>query len=97
MENVFLTSLTTPEVRQIFRDELTNFFPSTLNSNPTPQPDIMTGEELCKKLDVTIQTLIRWRHKGKIPYLQIGSSIRYDFNKVLDALEVSKKKGGAKL
>ena len=65
-------------------------------SNQTPQPEIMTGEELCKKLDVTIQTLIRWRHKGKIPYLQIGSSIRYDFNKVLDALEVTKKKGGAK-
>ena len=66
-------------------------------SNQAPQPEIMTGEELCKKLDVTIQTLIRWRHKGKIPYLQIGSSIRYDFNKVLDALEVSKKKGGAKI
>ena len=66
-------------------------------SKPEPEPEIMTGEELCKKLDVTIQTLIRWRHKGKIPYLQIGSSIRYDFNKVLDALEVTKKKGGAKL
>jgi len=66
-------------------------------SNQPPKPEIMTGEELCKKLDVTIQTLIRWRHKGKIPYLQIGSSIRYDFNKVLDALEVTKKRGGAKL
>lgn len=63
----------------------------------TPELEIITGEELCKKLDVTIQTLIRWRHKGKIPYLQLGSSIRYDFNKVLDALEVTKKRGGAKL
>lgn len=59
-----------------------------------PKPEIMTGEQLCEKLDITIQTLIRWRHKGKIPYLQIGSSVRYDFNKVLNALEVSKKKGG---
>ncbi len=58
-----------------------------------PKPDIMTGEELCEKLDVTIQTLIRWRQKGKIPFLQIGSSIRYDFNKVLEAIEVGKKKG----
>jgi len=65
-------------------------------TNPTPKPEIMTGEELCKKLDVTIQTLIRWRHKGKIPYLQIGSSIRYDFNKVLEAIEVSKNKGSRK-
>jgi hypothetical protein len=58
-----------------------------------PKPEIMTGEQLCEKLDVTIQTLIRWRQKGKIPYFQIGSSIRYDFNKVLNALEVNKKKG----
>lgn len=93
MENVFLTSLTTPEVRQIFRDELTNFFPTTLNNTSIPQPEIMTGEELCKKLDVTIQTLIRWRHKGKIPYLQLGSSIRYDFNKVIKAIEINKRRG----
>ena len=93
MENVFLTSLTTPEVRQMFRDELTKFFPESQTPNQLLKPDIITGEELCKKLDVTIQTLIRWRQKGKIPYLQIGSSIRYDLNKVLDAIEVGKKKG----
>lgn len=96
MENVFLTSLTTPEVRQLFRDELNNFFPRTNNENQSYIPAIITGEELCKKLDVTIQTLIRWRQKGKIPYLQIGSSIRYDLNKVIEALEVGKKKGATK-
>ena len=66
-------------------------------SKPEPQPEIMTGEELCKKLGVTIQTLIRWRHKGKIPFMRIGSSIRYDFIKVLEAIEVGKKKGAIKI
>ena len=93
MENVFLTSLTTPEVRQIFRDELTKFFPECQTPTQLPKPEILTGEELCKKLGITIQSVIRWRHKGKIPFLRIGSSIRYDFNKVLEALEVGKKKG----
>ena len=65
-------------------------------SKPEPQPEIMTGEELCKKLDLTIQTLIRWRHKGKIPFMRIGSSIRYDVIKVLEAIEVGKKKGAIK-
>lgn len=95
MENVFLTSLTTPEVRQMFRDELSKFFQ---NSNTTATPanaELITGDELCLKLGVTIQTLIRWRQKGKIPYLQVGGSIRYDLNKVLDALEVKKVKGRA--
>ena len=77
----------------MFRDELTKFFPESQTPNQLLKPDIITGEELCKKLDVTIQTLIRWRQKGKIPYLQLGSSIRYDLNKVLDAIEVGKKKG----
>lgn len=95
MDNVFLTSLTTPEIRQMFREELEKFSPQS----PILQPklEILTGEELCKKLGVTIQTLIRWRHKGKIPFMRIGSSIRYDFIKVLEAIEVTKKRGGAKL
>ncbi len=92
MENVFLTSLTTPEVRQMFRDELTKFFPEPLTTKQAHNPEIITGDELCKKLNVTTQTLIKWRQKGKIPYLQLGASIRYDLEKVLDALEVTKKK-----
>lgn len=54
------------------------------------EAQIITGEDLAKKLGLTIQTLIRWRQKGKIPFLQIGNSIRYDLNKVLDSLEAKK-------
>ncbi len=62
---------------------------------PQKEAQIITGEDLAKKLGVTIQTLIRWRHKGKIPFLQIGNSIRYDLHKVLASLE-NKKKGATK-
>ena len=57
------------------------------------EPEIITGDKLCQRLDITIQTLIRWRQKGKIPFMQIGSAIRYDLNKVIEAIEVGKKKG----
>ena len=56
-------------------------------------PVIVTGEELCKKLGITIQTLIRWRKKGKVPFMQIGSAVRYDLIAVIAALEVGKRKG----
>jgi excisionase family DNA binding protein len=59
-------------------------------NEPSPLPTINTGEELCKQLGVTIQTLIRWKHKGNVPFMQIGSSIRYDLNKVLQTLENKK-------
>jgi excisionase family DNA binding protein len=78
---------------QMFKDALK----SLPNREPEKETILLTGEELCKKLGVTIQTLIRWRHKGKIPFMRIGSSIRYDFIKVLEAIEVGKKKGAIKI
>ena len=61
--------------------------------NIDTRPDIMTGDQVCEKLDISIQTLTKWRQKGKIPFLQVGVAIRYDFNKVVSALEVVKRKG----
>lgn len=48
MENVFLTSLTTPEIRELFREELSNFFPNiNLLSQTTQskQPKFITMKE----------------------------------------------------
>ncbi len=93
MENVFLTSLTTPEVRELFRQELERYFSSNelkQSSNvQTEQP--ITTKELCEFLGITEPTVIRWRKKGKIPFMQIGSSIRFDLTAVLAALEVKSK------
>jgi hypothetical protein len=58
--------------------------------------EILTGQQLSERLAVDVQTLAKWREKGKIPYLRLGAAIRYDFNKVIAALEVTKKKGASK-
>jgi len=96
MENVFLTSLTTPEVRQLFRQELETYFENRTKILPgtieNEQP--INTKELCNFLDITEPTLIRWRNKGKIPFLKIGSRILYQKGAVLAALE--NKKGAAK-
>jgi hypothetical protein len=71
----------------------------TENIQATPvesKPEIMTGEQVCEKLAINIQTLATWRQKGKIPFMQIGSAIRYDFNKVIAAIEVTKNKRASK-
>lgn len=59
-----------------------------------PKPEILDGDELTEKLGITRQTLLRWRKQNRIPYVQAGSIIRYDLNKVIEALE--NKKGGAR-
>lgn len=58
----------------------------TVKDSPE-QKEIISTEELCKRLDITEPTCIRWRKKGKIPFLSIGSSIRYEWNTVVKALE----------
>ena len=52
----------------------------------------MTADEACEFLSISLPTLIRWRNKGKIPYLKIGTNIRYDKAAVINAIE-SKKAG----
>lgn len=83
------------EVRQIAREEV------LLNrQKPDPEPliirDIRNQRKTCEALDITEPTIIRWRNKGKIPFMQIGSSIRYDLNAVIKALEVTNKKGAGR-
>jgi hypothetical protein len=60
--------------------------------NAPLQPEIINRVELCKRLDITEPTCIRWEKKGKIPRIEIGSAIRYNWPKVIETLEG--KKGG---
>lgn len=57
---------------------------------PAQKP--ISTAELCQFLNVTEPTVIRWRKKGKIPFYTIGSAVRYNLQKVVDALEKSCKK-----
>lgn len=61
---------------------------------PVTNTKPITAPELCRYLNISLPTLIRWRKKGKIPFLQIGGSIRYDKASVIAAIENRK---GAKL
>ena len=50
----------------------------------------VTTKELCQFLSISEPTCIRWRQKGKIPFMQFGGSIRYDKAAVLAAIENKK-------
>jgi hypothetical protein len=59
---------------------------------PSLPEKLITTQTLMKILDLSEPTIIRYRQKGKIPYIQIGSAIRYDLGKVLEALAIRKKR-----
>ena len=60
----------------------------------TPPTEIINREELCKRLNITEPTAIRWGNKNLIPCFRIGSNVRYNWPKVIEALE--NKKGAKK-
>lgn len=53
------------------------------------EPKIVTTKELCEYLRVNETTIIRWKQKGKIPYFNIGTAVRFNLNLVLAALEAA--------
>lgn len=67
-----------------------------LSNSPIPghvgRKKPITTKELCELLNITEPTIIRWRNKGKIPFMRIGGSFRYDIEAVLKALEETKPK-----
>jgi hypothetical protein len=68
-------------LRDAIREEL-----KSLPDSPKGER-IVSEKELCEHLNISGPTAIRYRKKGKIPFMKVGSSIRYDLNKVFAALE----------
>ena len=48
-------------------------------------------KEICSFLNITTPTLIRYRKKGKIPFMRIGAKVMFNKTEVLKALEKNKK------
>lgn len=97
MENVFLTSLTTPEVKQMFRDELVKFFTDfktpILNETSSEQDQNLSIEELAKYLKVSISTANRYKKRGVVPFFQTGRTVYFKKSLVDAALAVGNSKG----
>lgn len=83
----------TPEaLRELINESVKEAVSKALESLDRTPVEIIDTKELEKRLNITVPTIIRWKQKGKIPFIQIGSSIRFDWHKVLAALEVSNKR-----
>ena len=55
-------------------------------SNKQEIGKIITESELCKRLNISRQTISKYRKENKIPFLKIGDNIRYELEKVVKAI-----------
>ena len=79
MENVFLTSLTTPEVRQMLRQELEQFFESRkgFSGASEPEEEILNIEQAASFLNLTVPTLYTLTSKREIPSCKRGKRLYF--------------------
>jgi excisionase family DNA binding protein len=92
MDNLVIVK--SEDLRKLIREELLKL-PTQSETYKASFPPLTT-KQLCEFLGISEPTVIRWRKKGKIPFFQIGSSLRYDKEAVLKALENTKGKGGSR-
>lgn len=80
-------------LKELFKEWIKEVLDQT-DSEPTKpnQEIILDTDQLMLKLGVTRPTLSKWRKENRIPFIQIGSVVRYDLDKVLEALENKKKR-----
>lgn len=62
------------------------------NKAENQQKTILDTDQLMEKLGVTRPTLSKWRKENRIPFIQVGAVVRYDMDKVLEALESKKRR-----
>jgi len=91
MQKTIFISLPIEELQEVITNCVNSCLEFTKQS-PAQNEQPINTKELCSFLGITTPTAIRWRKKGKLPFLQIGSRILYQKEKVLAALE-NKKRG----
>jgi hypothetical protein len=94
MNDIILSPIPLSDLQGLISDSVKDALQKHNSLLAVPAPQIMDGDAIEQKLNITRQTLARWRKQKKIPYLQESAVIRYDWLKVIAALEM--KQGGRK-
>ena len=82
MEETNIT-ISKEELQQLIEDAI---YKATC-TQPNLEYNIITEKELSKRIGISKVTLHKYRKQGKIPFSQVGRTIRYDYKEVMEALK----------
>ena len=78
MENVFLTSLTVPEVKQLLRSEIESYFAANpQQSKSEPEHEYLTLPEAASYLRLAAQSVYGLIHRKKIKHHKRGKKLYF--------------------
>ena len=82
MEETNIT-ISKEELKQLIEDAI---YKATC-TQPNLEYNIITEKELSKRIGISKVTLHKYRKQGKIPFSQVGRTIRYDYKEVMETLK----------
>lgn len=98
MENVILTQLSVPEIRQLFRQELENYFASnTANSNQDEADQLLTIKQTAELLSLSVPTIYGLVSRGEIPHSKKGKRLYFSKQELLNWVKAGRKKTNAEI
>jgi excisionase family DNA binding protein len=71
------------ELQQLIEDAI---YKATC-TQPNLEYNIITEKELSKRIGISKVTLHKYRKQGKIPFSQVGRTIRYDYKEVMETIK----------
>jgi hypothetical protein len=84
-----------PKVVGVMHDMLfeikKQLIPTKSSNSVTTPAMLVNSKQCCDYLKISLPTLNRWKSKGKVSYIKLGGSIRYDLNTVTKELEVNRR------
>jgi excisionase family DNA binding protein len=94
---LILTSLTNSELKKLINDAvrtaMIDFQPEPNAQEKETQTEMITEEELSKRINISKTTLWKWRKEGNIPFQRVGGKrILYDWNDVKESFIKSNQK-----
>lgn len=86
-----LITLSGDDLSSLIRDCVVTAIEGSKLNETVFSNEIIDSKTLMQRLGISEPTLQRWRDKNRIPYIQEDSIIRYNWPKVIEALEKRKR------
>tara|TARA_B100002003_G_scaffold249067_1_gene284405 strand:+ start:765 stop:1022 length:258 start_codon:yes stop_codon:yes gene_type:complete len=83
MQNLTIT-ISKEELQELIENAVYN----VTSTKEVGDYELITENELSKRLSLSKVTLHKYRKEGKIPFSKIGRSIRYDYKEVQKAINI---------
>jgi excisionase family DNA binding protein len=87
----FLTPFSAEEVKNLVKQALSELHQEYPINDNEEDDEYLTQKEAAKFLKVSAPTIIKWKQENKIPYYQIGRTIKFKKSELLDSMKRNEK------